>query len=71
MYLFSIVAALMLFFVFDAEEWNAAQAVNALTQPDLKKRSGRIIEPIKLPKRQASANAVTGVSGKKKQKMTK
>lgn len=61
-----------LFFICFTEEWNASQAVNALTQADVKKRSGRIIEPIKLPKRQASANATASNSSvKKKQKTTK
>lgn len=32
------------------DEWNASHVVNKLTQPEVKKRSGRIIEPIKFKK---------------------
>jgi U3 small nucleolar RNA-associated protein 14 len=32
------------------EEWNAMHVVGKLTEPELKTRAGRIIEPIALPK---------------------
>lgn len=48
------------------EEWNAANAVTQLTQPEIKKRAGRIIEPIKLDKR--SIVGSNSQSSNKKQK---
>lgn len=39
-------------------EWNAAHVVNKLTAPEIKKRMGRIIEPIKQPTKKAPPKAL-------------
>lgn len=41
---------------FDADEWNAAQVVRKNTKPVIMMRAGRVIAPIKLPKKVASQN---------------
>lgn len=42
--------SLYLFIYFFVEEWNATHIVNKLTEPEVKTKSGRIIEPVKYKK---------------------
>ena len=39
------------------EEWNAAPVVKNLTQPEIKTRAGRILEPIKLTKKRKAPDS--------------
>lgn len=45
-------------------EWNASHIVSKMTQPEIKKRAGRIVTPIVLPKKSESAQ----VTADKKQR---
>lgn len=39
------------------EEWNASHVVKGMTKPAIKRRAGRIIEPITLPKKRSHASS--------------
>lgn len=53
------------------EEWNASHVVKENTQPEILTRAGRVIEPIKLPKKRSKSEVNAAVQNNSSAKRVK